>query len=567
MEIQQMIFYALGGLGIFLFGIRYMSEGIQNAAGDRLRVFLEAGTKTPLRGVLTGALVTALIQSSSGTTVLTVGLVNAGLLNLRQAIGIIMGANIGTTMTAYLIGFKLEEFALPLIAFGVIILFFVKNKRIANLGQIIFGFGMLFYGMDIMGEGLKPLKDLPIFIDLMLKVEDHALLGVFVGTVFTMIVQSSSATIGVLQELADQGAITYLQSIPILFGDNIGTTITALLASIGTTVAAKRAAMSHALFNIVGTAIFLPLFVLGIFPELVRLVTDYILVLLPGMVSFEALNIKMQIAQTHGIFNITNTLIQLPFVAYLAIFVSRCIPDKTTSISKETNFLEPRLLSNPSMALGQVSQEILHMGNVVKKFLKSSLQLFYHPTIKEQDLINLNHMERTVDTIERDINSYLVKISSSQKISEEQSNYVSSLSQIAHDLERIGDHSDNIVELAVYEKENNIKFTDEAIASIEQMSLLTEETFNLSLLAFEKNDKQLAKKVLKNEIVIDNLEKEFRYGHIRRMNEGRCSGFEGSVFLDILGNMERIGDHCVNIAEYVIHVIESKEKNKPFENS
>ena len=249
-SVQQMIFFALGGLGIFLFGIRYMSEGLQNVAGDRLRVFLETGTKTPFRGVLTGALVTALIQSSSGTTVLTVGLVNAGLLTLRQAIGVIMGANIGTTITAYLIGFKLDAYALPIIAVGVFLLFFVKNKKIANIGQIFLGFGMLFYGMDIMGEGLKPLKDLAFFHDLMLQVEDHALLGVLVGTLFTMLVQSSSATIGVLQELADQGAITYLQAVPILFGDNIGTTITALLAAIGTTVAARRAALTLSLIHI-----------------------------------------------------------------------------------------------------------------------------------------------------------------------------------------------------------------------------------------------------------------------------------------------------------------------------
>ncbi len=241
----EMLFAFLGGLGIFLFGIKSMSEGLQAVAGDRLRLFLEKGTKTPLRGVLTGTLVTGLIQSSSGTTVLTVGLVNAGLLNLRQAIGIIMGANIGTTLTAYLIGFKLSKYSLPIIAVGVILLFFFKNKRINYFGQILLGFGLLFYGMDIMGEGLKPLRDSALFIGLMSNVENNSLFGVLIGSIFTAVVQSSSATIGVLQELANQGVVTYHQAVPILFGDNIGTTVTALLAGIGATVAARRAALTH----------------------------------------------------------------------------------------------------------------------------------------------------------------------------------------------------------------------------------------------------------------------------------------------------------------------------------
>ncbi|MFZ5643083.1 MAG: Na/Pi cotransporter family protein [Bacillota bacterium] len=562
-SLQQVLITALGGLGIFLFGIKYMSEGLQNTAGNRLRVFLEKGTKTPLRGVITGALVTALIQSSSGTTVLTVGLVNAGLLSLRQAIGVIMGANIGTTMTAYLIGFKLEKYALPIIAVGVFLLFFIKNKKIANWGQIIFGFGMLFYGMEIMGKGLKPLKDWEVFINLMTSVEHNALLGVAIGTVFTVIVQSSSATIGVLQELAQQGAVTYYQAVPILFGDNIGTTITALLAAIGTTVAARRAALTHTLFNLSGTIIFLPLFLVGLFPEFIRLATNYVFVFIPGFEgTWETLNIKMQIAQTHGMFNITNTMIQLPFVSLLAWAVTKIIPGQDAQFNMDPRFLEPRLLSNPSVALGQAMKETLRMGRHAKEFFGQSVQFFFSPGSKELNPMYLEQKEELIDRLDSSITDYVVKLSADKKMSEEQSNYASSLLHAVNDLERIGDHADNIVELAIYAKENNIHFSEEAQASIRSMAELTEETLGMALTALENDDKLLARKVIKNEVIIDNLEKEFRSGHVMRLNDGACTGFEGSVFLDMLSNMERIGDHAVNIAGYVLGEMGAIERQK-----
>lgn len=560
---EQVFFYAFGGLGIFLFGIKYMSEGLQNTAGNRLRVFLEKGTKTPLRGVITGTLVTALIQSSSGTTVLTVGLVNAGLLNLRQAIGIIMGANIGTTMTAYLIGFKLEKYALPIIAVGVLMLFFIKNKKIANLGQIIFGFGMLFYGMEVMGTGLKPLKEWDVFVELMAGVTNNPLLGVAIGTIFTLIVQSSSATIGVLQGLAEQGVVTYSQAVPILFGDNIGTTVTALLAAIGTSVAARRAALTHTLFNISGTAIFLPLFLLGIFPELIRLSTNYIFVLIPGFEgTWETLNIKMQIAQTHGMFNITNTLIQLPFVSVLAWAVTKLVPGQDALFNMEPRFLEPRLLGNPSVALGLAMQEILRMGRHSRELFGQSVQFFFNPGGKELNPMYLEQREELINRLDANITDYIVKLSAKQKMTEEQSNYASTLLQAVNDLERIGDHADNIVELAVFGRESHITFSEEALASVRSIAELAEETLGMALTSLENSDLPLARKVIKNEVIIDNLEKEFRYGHIMRLNEGLCSGAEGTIFLDMLSNIERIGDHAVNIAEYVLGDMGAIERQK-----
>ena len=271
---MEMLFMVLGGLGLFLYGIKLMSSGLQTIAGDRMRIILEKGTKTPIRGVLTGIIVTGLIQSSSGTTVLTVGLVNSGLLTLRQAIGVIMGANIGTTVTAYLIGFKLADYALPIVFVGVLLLCFSKNQKISTIGQSILGFGLLFYGMDIMGNGLQPLAHTQLFNDLMAQVDDNPLVGVGIGAGLTAVVQSSAATIGILQELAYQHVITYSQAVPILFGDNIGTTVTALIAGIGASVAARRASLTHFIFNVIGTLIFLPLFLLGIFPWLVENVTN-----------------------------------------------------------------------------------------------------------------------------------------------------------------------------------------------------------------------------------------------------------------------------------------------------
>lgn len=547
-SLQAVLFQALGGLGIFLFGIKYMSEGLQNAAGSKMKNFLEKGTKTPLRGVITGTLVTGLIQSSSGTTVLTVGLVNAGLLNLKQAIGVIMGANIGTTLTAYLIGFDLKAYALPIIAAGAVLIFFSKKKLLNSIGSVVFGFGMLFYGMDVMGNGLKPLSNQPFFTELMLSVENNPLIGVAIGTVTTMIVQSSTATIGILQELASQGAVTYQQALPILFGDNIGTTFTALLAAIGTSVAARRAALTHTLFNVMGTVIFLPLTVLGIFPELVKLSTS----LLPGFGSWETINIKMKIAQSHGVFNITNTIIHLPFVGVLAYVVTKLVPGKLTQVNMKVEYLEPRLLKQPEVALSQARKELFRMGESASTFYNNAVKFFFNPKDKDLNPMFLEQSEQLINKLEEQITEYVVKVTSENRLTEEQSSYATVLLHAVTDLERIGDHADNIVELTIYGMENKISFSNEAMESIRTMAELTGSTLELSLKALKENDHELARKVIQNEVIIDNLERQFREGHILRLNEQECVGICGSIFLEMLSNMERIGDHAVNLAEYVL---------------
>ena len=462
MDITMILFSFLGGLGLFLFGIKAMSEGLQSVAGDRLRLILEKGTSSPIRGVLTGTLVTSLIQSSSGTTVIAVGLVNAGLLNLRQAIGIIMGANIGTTVTAYLIGFNLKDYALPLIAVGVFFLFFSKNKKLNYLGQVIFGFGLLFYGMEVMGHGMKPLRSSEFFINLMTNVENNTLLGVLIGAVFTGIVQSSSATIGILQELANQGAVTLQQAVPMLFGMNIGTTVTALLAGIGASVAARRTALSHFLFNAVGTLIFLPLFLTGFFLMTVKLFTNGIYTVIPGLDgSWNTLNVKMQIAQIHGAFNISNTIILLPFVSVLAAIVSKLIPSKDSEIDACPQYLEPRLLNNLPVALSNAKHELLRMGCIAFDTLENAVEFFF--TRKDDNQKAARISESIVDKLENEIESYVVRAISGKTLTPILSQKSHTILQAVGDIERVGDHADNIVELADYANAHGLVFSDKAL--------------------------------------------------------------------------------------------------------
>lgn len=550
---MEMLFMVLGGLGLFLYGIKLMSSGLQTIAGDRMRIILEKGTKTPIRGVITGILVTGLIQSSSGTTVLTVGLVNSGLLTLKQAIGVIMGANIGTTITAYLIGFKLADYSLPIVFLGVLLVSFSKKQRLGYFGQSLLGFGLLFYGMDIMGSGLQPLAHTQMFNDLMMMVDDNALIGVLIGSGLTAVVQSSAATIGILQELANQGIITYWQAVPILFGDNIGTTVTALIAGVGASVAARRASLTHFIFNVIGTVVFLPLFLLGIFPIIVQGVTDVLFFATGG---WEALNIKMQIAQTHGVFNILNTCMQLPFVTFLAALVTRLIPEKSKGVAEnieeitKPKYLEPRLLNNTPVALANASREVLHMGKFAGNSLTCAANYFFYR--HEDDKTQSGNLEIAIDNLEKEITDYVVKATYNREISKGLSDRSFMILQVVGDLERVGDHAENLIELADYCNENRIGISKEAMDALKTMVGHVQKAYADSLLALKTNNAEVARSVLDLDDVIDDMERDLRKGHITRLNEGRCSAGAGAVYLDVLSNLERIGDHAVNIAKYVL---------------
>lgn len=535
-SVQETLFLFLGGLGIFLFGIKYMGDGLERAAGHRLRAIIDRLTTNPLMGVVAGILTTVILQTSSGTTVLVVGFVNAGLMSLRQAIGVIMGANIGTTMTAFIIGFKVEEFALPIIALGAIMLFFIKNEQIRHIGQIVFGFGMLFYGLKTMGTGLKPLKDLQVFHDLMLTLGQHPLLGVLVGTVFTVIVQSSSATIGILQQLADAGGIDLHTSLPILFGDNIGTTVTAVLAAIGASLAARRAAFTHVIFNLIGTAIFM------LALPLVTQVVHWL-----GVVT--GVDVRMQIAYAHGIFNISNTLIQLPFIGVLALIVTKVIRGEEETIEYGAKNLDVRLLNNPSVAMGQAAKELERMGLLAFQALNDATNYFFEGKTRDSELVM--QREQVINDLEKKIADYLTQISVST-LSPPESARHTGMMQTINDIERVGDHATNIVEHGDYRKRHKVVFSNEAYNELQDMFQLTSETFQAALKALRTEDEPLAKKVIENEEKIDKMERSLRKSHIARLNKGACTGSAGVVFLDFISNLERIGDHAVNIAQSVL---------------
>lgn len=537
MDLQTILFMFFGGLGIFLYGIKSMGDGLQKAAGDGLRDLLDRFTTNPFLGVLTGIVVTVLLQTSSGTTVLTIGLVTAGFMNLRQAIGVIMGANIGTTTTAFIIGINISDYALPILALGAFLIFFFKNHKVNNFGQVFFGFGALFFGLNLMGDAMKPMRDAQFFTDLTVSFSDNPLLGVLAGVVFTVIIQSSSAAIALLQTLFDQGAINLHAALPVLFGDNIGTTITAVLASIGASVAAKRAALTHVIFNVIGTTIVLILFIpFTHFIEYMQASLD--------------LNPRMTIAFAHGLFNVSNTILQFPFIAVLAWIVTKLVPGEDTTIEyKPVHLGEKFIRQSPSVALGQGKKEVIRMAELVEKGMEEIKGYYKTKSKKHREL--LPQIEDALNILDKTITDYLVQISY-HSLSDQDIKIHSSLLNTVIDLERIGDHIENITELVDSQLQQKVKFSDSAINDLDRMFDLTISTLRQSIESLEADDESRARAVLEKEQLINKMEWELRKKHIQRLNDNLCTGTAGIVYVDIVSNLERIGDHAVNIAEAVI---------------
>ncbi|MFB1050800.1 Na/Pi cotransporter family protein [Paraliobacillus sp. JSM ZJ581] len=536
-DVQTLVFEFIGGLGIFLLGLKSMGEGLQKSAGDKLREILDRFTSNPFMGVLAGIIVTILIQSSSGTTVLTVGLVNAGFMTLRQSIGVIMGANIGTTVTAFIIGIDIGQYALPILATGAFLIFFFKNNRIIFLGQTIFGFGALFFGLELMSSGMSPLREVQAFQDLTISMSDNSILGVIIGTIFTFIVQSSSATIGILQELFSNDAIELQAALPVLFGDNVGTTITAVLASIGASIAAKRAAYTHVIFNLIGTTIFVIL--IGPFTEVVMFL----------QAQFN-LNDPMTIAFAHGTFNVTNTLMQFPFIGGLAMLVTKLIPGQDVLVEYKPKHLDPIFIQqSPSVALDQAKEEILHMGEYAHKGLVETSQYLNTHNQKHAELAM--QIEGALNNLDREITNYLVQLSGISFSDQESAKHTALLDSV-RDVERIGDHFENIIELIQYKISNKIHLTAQAKLDLNEMFDLTAITVKQAIQSLGDMNRETALEVAHKENQIDQMERTFRKKHIIRLNEGECTGSAGIVFVDILSNLERIGDHAVNIAEEVL---------------
>ena len=514
-----------------------MGDGLQKSAGDRLREILDRFTSNPFLGVLAGIIVTILIQSSSGTTVLTVGLVNAGFMTLRQAIGVIMGANIGTTVTAFIIGFDIGEYSLPIVAIGSFMLFFFKHKKVTAIGQAVFGFGALFLGLELMSNGMKPLRYLDTFHQLTIDMSTSPILGVVIGTVFTLIVQSSSATIGILQGLFSEGLIELNAALPVLFGDNLGTTITAVLAALGASVAAKRAALTHVIFNVIGATIFL--IFLGTFTTFVEFLQSYF-----------NLNPEMTLAFAHGSFNIVNTIIQFPFIAGLAWLVTKIIPGKDVIIEYKPKHLDPIFIQqSPAVALDQAKAEIVRMGEYAYKGLEETN--LYLTTQQPSHSEMAMQIEGALNNLDRSITEYLVDLSA-MSMSDEQSEKHTSLMDMVRDIERIGDHFENIIELIDYKISNKVVLTEQAQEDLNNMFDLTILTVKQAVKCLENDDREEALAVIQKEDQIDKMERMYRKKHIIRMNEGICQGSAGIVFVDIISNLERIGDHAVNIAEEVL---------------
>lgn len=523
----------IGGLGLFLYGMNIMGAGLEKTAGRKLNKLIEVLTTNRLMAVLVGAVVTMIVQSSSATTVMVIGFVNAGLMSLSQAVGVIMGANIGTTITAQIIALNLTDYAPIAVAIGVALWLASSKRRTKTIAEIFIGFGILFIGMDMMGGGLKPLANLPAFANLMTRLE-NPILGALAGLLLTTVVQSSSASIGLLQALAGEGLIGINIAFPILFGENIGTTTTALLSSIGANITAKRAAVVHFLFNLIGTIIFM---------TVLRIPVEWLVTLISPT------NVQSQIANAHTLFNIINVLIQLPFAGFLVKAAEKLVPGTVDAEMEATIYLDSRILETPSIALGQATKEVLRMGELVSENLKLAEKVLaneYYDGIEE-----VLEKEQLINKVEREITEYLVRLSN-EALSDEQHNEVNTLLYIINDIERVGDHVENVVELSQYKLENNLNFSQEAIDGLHEMFIKCEEVFTKSMEAFQFTNESLAREVLVLEDEIDNLEKKNRAEHIERLNKMECQTEPGIIFLDGISNLERVSDHSVNIAMYVL---------------
>lgn len=541
---ENSLFLIIGGLGLFFFGMRTMSMGLKKVAGERLKAILHHATKLPLIGVLVGAFVTCLIQSSSATTVMVVGFVNAGLLSLKQSISVVMGANIGTTFTAWLVSsmsvFKITSYALPCIGIGFAVMAISKIRKNQAIGEVLLGFGMLFLGLHFMKDACDPLRDSQIVRDIFVSFCRNPLLGIFVGGIFTVILQSSSATIAILQVLAFNGVIPFESTLPVILGDNIGTTITAQLAAIGTNINARRTAMSHTMFNVLGTMYMLVFVYLGWYAKAV----DF---LIPGEVTSR--NIMLHIAVAHTLFNVVNTIIFLPLIGLLERISIWLVPKKKDTIDFETKYLEPHLLDTPTLALEQIHNEIAYMMKVAEKAVSHALTGLFEGSLKSIEKVS--ELEDFTDTLQSEITQYIVELSQ-RNLAKEESSQLPVLIHNVNDIERIGDHSQNLSELIKRKIEENLPFTDSAMAEIRNMvheinCMLTE-----GKKALQQDDLESAEKMLEREGKVNLMRDTYKQNHIRRLHEGSCNMNAGFIFVELIDNLEKIGDRLTNVAQSVI---------------
>ncbi len=524
----------IGGLGMFLYGMNVMGDGLQKAAGEKLKKIIEMLTTNRIMGVLVGTLVTAIIQSSSATTVMTIGFVNAGIMSLQQAVGVIMGANIGTTVTAQLVSFNIEKYAPIAIGIGMVFWFFTKKKNIKNISEILIGFGILFVGMNFMKEAAAPVSEMSQVHDAMLYLSKNPVLGILAGFLITGTIQSSSASIGILIVLASQGLLPITAALPILYGDNIGTCVTSLLSTIGASRNARRAAIMHLCFNVIGTL----LFIIVLSKPIIALVT-----------SIDPTNVPRQIANAHTLFNVVNVIVLLPFSTYLVKLATKLVPyteDEDLENIHTTKFLDERILETPSIALSNTVDEVIRMASRSTRALNSAYDAV--KTFSHERREKTFEYERMINTLQLDITNYLFALST-RNLSDIERIKADVLFHIVNDIERVGDHADNIAEISQFMEDKKVIFTEDARNELDTIFELASMNFYDSITALKTSDFELAATITEREREINILEQNARNSHMARLHAGTCSVEAGIYFLDIISNLERISDHSINITE------------------
>lgn len=532
MSITNFITFA-GGLGLLLYGIKIMGEGLELAAGAKLKTLLEKMTRNKFLAVLVGFVITTLIQSSSATTVMVVGFVNTGIMNLTQAIGVIMGANIGTTTTSVLVSLNLTDVAPIAIFFGAFMMLFAKKNSLKHIGQAIAGFGMLFMGMELMQNAMDPLRDSQVFKDWITNA-DNPLVGILIGAGVTGVIQSSAASVGILQALASQGLVPLQFAVFIIYGQNIGTCVTALLSTIGSKTNSKRTAVMHILFNVLGTVFFL-------------LITTF----LPFTRWIEALsdNVMVQISIVHIIFNVVSTVIMFPFAKFLVKISCLLVPDKK---SKEDDglhmqFVDERMINTPPVAVAQVGKEVVRMARLARDNFDIAVQDLIDKQIKNFDAVNKT--EEIINYLNHHITPVLVKINALD-LSYQDAKFIGRMFHVINDIERIGDHAQNIEEAAKSRVDENIELSEEGERELREMQKTVLELMDGSIEAFSTQtlDVDTAEKLNALEAEVDSMQEVFEQAHIDRLNNNECSTRAGMLFINTITDFERVADHSINIA-------------------
>ena len=542
---MQIVFGLLGGLAVFIYGMNLMSESLQKAAGEKMKSILALLTKNRIMGVIAGALVTAVLQSSSATTVMAIGFVSAGLMSLPQAISIIFGANIGTTMTAQIIAFKITDYIYAFIFIGFILTFVCKSERIKSIGQTIFAFGLLFLGIETMGDVMKPLASSPVFTDLIGKVSGIPVLGLLLGTAMTLVVQSSSATIAVLQNFAAQPGVDGVTSIlglagaiPILLGDNIGTTITALLASLGQSRDAKRTAIAHTIFNLSGSLVFI---------WFVKPYAALIQAISPKGPEVEV--ISRQIANAHTLFNLTMTVVWVCLLGLMVKIVMRLIPDaKDAKVNPlQPAFLDKKVIGQPTAALKLVAKEVLHCSGMVKNMLKDLAGLS-----KSEDpalVGKIKEQGQTLHALMESINDYLAELFSAGVLTELQATQTAKLMHVCGDVERMGELAADLTDVIAGKIELKYSFSEEAMEDLRKSLNQISKMYGDAMRALEQGEPEEPEKLIRRREKVMDLDINMRKAHMDRVNKGKCKAKLSAPFTRLLHCVDRMGNSCVNLAD------------------